>query len=237
MCKNATHNSYKSLHPVPLKTKYGKSQRPFFPIPLFSLEPFCISAMKNGILGLVIAAALNAFGSRGNVLPDSLILYDSLAVRRTLGVNPDYGHRYNRFSVEARVNYMKGKYDYLGVAVPVIWWCRSYDLPIEHIGFSAGIDFKISGAETVYAPKLSFEYRYLVLVGRVGHQYYTDFRSRSEHRLFIEAGFSILGFLDITYLHAFGFNGDPFRMRSSNLNVTLSIPISNHFWKTGALWK
>lgn len=196
--------------------------------------------MKTWILGILLSTAINV---SANTAPDfapveaglPFLSDDSAVIGETWLAKPDYAHKYNRFSVGIRANYMKGKYDYVGVAIPVFWWCRSYDLPIEHIGFSAGFDWKISGAETVYAPKISFEYRYLVLVGRIGHQYYTDFKSRSEHRMFVEAGFSILGFLDVTYLHAFGFNGDPFHLRASNLNVTLTLPIPETFWKTGTL--
>lgn len=197
--------------------------------------------MKTWILGVVLSITLSVSGKTPGLVPDDfgkpVLSDDSLAVSRTLESNPDYRYKYNRFSVGIRANYMKGKYDYVGVAIPVFWWSRSYDLPIEHIGFSVGFDWKISGAETVYAPKISFEYRYLILVGRIGHQYYTDFKSRSESRMFIEAGFSVLGFVDVTYLHSFGFNGDPFRMRSSNLNITLTIPVPNTFWKTGSFRK
>src|SRR5690606_31636460 len=111
---------------------------------------------------------------------------------------------YNDFWVCLRGNYMMGKYNYVGGSVPFLWVSKGYGIPAQHIGFSVGFDVKVSGSEKVYAPKAAFEYRFFLLVARTGYCYYSDFGSRSEHRLFAEVGLSALGFLDVTYVHSFG---------------------------------
>lgn len=139
----------------------------------------------------------------------------------------DVKHFYRKFDtflVGARVNYTQGKYGFLGLSGTCMWHEVGYVLE-SHLGFAAGMDFRLTKA-MVYAPKVTFEYRYLIGVVRVGYHYFTDFKSDFEHRISAEIGISLLSFLDITYLHSFGSSRNPFQLDSNYLNVTATIPLN-----------
>jgi hypothetical protein len=131
---------------------------------------------------------------------------------------------FDEFRIGGRVNFAQGKYAYLGLAVPFTWNAM-YGWPILHIGITPGMDINLSGSTTIYVPKISIEYQYLIGVARIGYQYFTDFSSRHENRLFLEAGLTFFSFFDITYLHSFGFDGNPFRQGSGYFNLTFTLPI------------
>lgn len=131
---------------------------------------------------------------------------------------------FDTFLVGARVNYMQGKYGFLGCSGTFMWHEVGYVLE-SHLGFSAGMDFRLTKS-LVYAPKFTFEYRYLIGIARVGYSYYTDFKSEADHRISAEIGISLLSFLDITYLHSFGAARNPFHLGNDYLNITATIPLN-----------
>ncbi len=131
---------------------------------------------------------------------------------------------FNTFLVGPRINYTHGKYGFLGCSGAFMWHEVGYIFE-SHIGFSAGMDFRLSKS-TVYVPKVTVEYRYLIGVVRVGYSYFTDFKSAFEHRFSSEIGFSVFGFLDITYMHSFGSKRNPFDLESGYLNITATIPLN-----------
>ena len=134
-------------------------------------------------------------------------------------------HRtFDTFVVGARVNYTQGKYGFLGCSGTFMWHEMGY-VPISHLGFSAGMDFRLTKS-MVYAPKFTFEYRYVIGIARVGYSYLTDFKSDFEHRFSAEIGISLFSFLDITYLHSFGSRGNPFNLGNDYLNITATIPLN-----------
>lgn len=132
--------------------------------------------------------------------------------------------KFDTFLVGARVNYMQGKYAFLGCSGTFMWHEVGYVLE-SHLGFSAGMDIRLTKS-TIYVPKITFEYRYVIGIARVGYHYFTDFRSDFEHRISAEIGISLLSFLDITYLHSFGSSRNPFQLDSNYLNVTATIPLN-----------
>lgn len=131
---------------------------------------------------------------------------------------------FNTFFVGPRINYTQGKYGFLGCSGAFMWHDIGYIFE-SHIGFSAGMDVRLTKS-LVYAPKLTVEYRYFVFIARAGYQYFTDFKSDFEHRVSAEAGLSLFGFLDLTYLHSFGSNRNPFQLENSYLNLTATIPLN-----------
>lgn len=131
---------------------------------------------------------------------------------------------FDEFWIGTRINYTQGNRGYIGLAVPFTW-NTMYGWPIIHAGITPGMDINVSGSTAIYVPKISIEYQYALVVARVGYQHFNDFVSRRENRLFLEAGFTFFSFFDITYLHSFGFDGNPFNLSSSYLNLTLTFPI------------
>lgn len=136
---------------------------------------------------------------------------------RELGVSPD------DLLGGPRVNYMQGKDGFLGLAFNLGWHETGY-LPLKHVGFAIGSDIKLSNAFLV-APKITLEYRYFIGIVRLGYLYYTDFSRKFENRLSAEIGFSLLSFADLTYVHTFGFNNNPFNLGNDYFNLTISIPL------------
>ena len=132
--------------------------------------------------------------------------------------------KFDTFLVGVRVNYIQGKYGFLGCSGTFMWHEVGYVLE-SHFGFSAGMDFRLTKS-MVYAPKITFEYRYLIGITRVGYSYYSDFKSEADHRISAEIGISLLSFLDITYLHSFGSERNPFHLGNDYLNITATIPLN-----------
>ncbi|TSJ45500.1 hypothetical protein [Fluviicola chungangensis] len=135
-----------------------------------------------------------------------------------------YTRTFDTFLVGARVNYLQGKYGFLGLAGTFMWHEIGY-IPESHIGLAAGMDFRLTKS-MVYAPKITFEYRYQIGVVRVGYTCFTDFKSEPDHRISAEIGFSLLSFLDITYLHAFGSDRNPFFLGNDYFNLVATIPLN-----------
>lgn len=135
----------------------------------------------------------------------------------------DYGV-FSTFFVGPRINYTQGKYGFLGASGAFMWHNIGYIFE-SHIGFSAGMDVRVTKS-MVYAPKITVEGRYLIGVARVGYSYLTDFKSDFEHRISAEIGFSLFGFVDLTYLHSFGSDRNPFQLENSYLNLTATIPLN-----------
>lgn len=131
---------------------------------------------------------------------------------------------FNTFWVGPRINYLQGKYGFLGASAAFMWHNIGY-IPESHIGFSAGMDFRLTKS-TIYAPKITVEGRYTFFLARVGYTYFTDFKSDFEHRISTEIGLSLISFLDITYLHSFGSERNPFGLNEDYLNLTLTIPLN-----------
>jgi hypothetical protein len=132
--------------------------------------------------------------------------------------------KFDTFLVGVRVNYMQGKYGFLGCSGTFTWHEMDH-IPLSHIGFSAGMDVRLSKSP-VYVPKIAVEYRFLIVVVRAGYQYYSDFKSLDDHRISAEIGISLLSFLDITYLHSFGSGRNPFHLGNDYLNITATIPLN-----------
>lgn len=131
---------------------------------------------------------------------------------------------FDTFWVGPRINYMQGKYGFLGASAAFMWHNIGY-IPESHIGFSAGMDFRLTKS-MVYAPKITAEGRYTFFVARVGYVYFTDFKSDFEHRISAEIGVSLLSFIDLTYLHSFGSKRNPFGLNDSYLNLTITVPVN-----------
>nr|WP_294857913.1 hypothetical protein [uncultured Fluviicola sp.] len=131
---------------------------------------------------------------------------------------------FDEFWVGARINYYQGEYGFIGLALPLTWNAM-YGWPILHVGVTPGMDINISGSTPIYVPKISIEWQYLIGIFRAGYQYFTDFDSRHENRLFLEAGLTFFSYFDITYLHSFGFDGNPLNQGNSYFNLTLTLPI------------
>lgn len=136
---------------------------------------------------------------------------------RELGVEP------NALIGGPRVNYMQGKDGFLGAAFN-LGWHESDFLPLKHFGFAIGSDIKLSNSLLV-APKVTLEYLYYIAIIRVGYLYYTDFSRKFENRLSAEIGVSLFSFADLTYVHTFGFNNNPFNLGNDYVNLTISIPL------------
>lgn len=131
---------------------------------------------------------------------------------------------FNTFLVGPRINYIQGKYGFLGCSGAFMWHDINYIME-SHLGFSAGMDFRLTKS-TVYVPKVALEYRYFIFVARVGYTYFTDFRTDFEHRISAEIGLSLFGFLDVTYLHSFGSERNPFHLENDHLTITATIPLN-----------
>ncbi|WP_343634602.1 hypothetical protein [Fluviicola sp.] len=144
------------------------------------------------------------------------------SVIRSMRIHNGY---FDTFWTGPRVSYMQGKHGFLGVSGAFMWHNIGY-IPEAHIGFAAGMDFRLTKS-AVYVPKLTFEGRYAVFLARVGYSYLTDFKSDSEHRFSAEIGFSLLSFLDITYLHSFGSKRNPFGLNNDYFNLTVTIPLNS----------
>jgi hypothetical protein len=136
---------------------------------------------------------------------------------RELGVKPD------ELIGGPRLNYMQGKDGFLGAAFN-LGWHESDFLPLKHFGFAIGSDIKLSNSLLV-APKVTLEYLYYIGIIRVGYLYYTDFTRKFENRLSAEIGVSLLSFVDLTYVHTFGFNNNPFNLGNDYVNLRISIPL------------
>lgn len=124
-----------------------------------------------------------------------------------------------------RINYMQGKDGFIGAAFHLGWHETDY-LPIKHFGFAVGSDFRLS-KNLLMAPKISLEYGYYFGVIRVGYLCYTDFGRKLDNRLSAEIGLSLLSFVDLTYVHTFGFNNNPFNLGNDYFNLTISLPLVN----------
>lgn len=131
---------------------------------------------------------------------------------------------FNTFFVGPRINYTQGKYGFLGCSGAFMWHNIHYIFE-SHIGFSAGMDVRLTKSP-VYAPKITVEGRYVCFVARAGYAYFTDFKSDYEHRVSAEIGLSLFGFLDLTYLHSFGSDRNPFQLENSYLNLTVTLPLN-----------
>lgn len=136
---------------------------------------------------------------------------------RELGVSPD------DLIGGPRINYMQGKDGFLGLAFNLGWHETGY-LPLKHVGFAIGSDIKLSNS-FLMAPKITLEYRYLIGIVKVGYLYYTDFNRKFENRISAEFGVSLLSFADLTYVHTFGFNNNPFNLGNDYFNLTISLPL------------
>jgi hypothetical protein len=122
-----------------------------------------------------------------------------------------------------RINYMQGKDGFVGLAFNLGWHETGY-LPIKHFGFAVGADLKLSKS-FLMAPKVAVEYRYYILVARLGYMYYTDFDQQFDHRVPAEIGLSFLGFVDLTYVHTFRSEKNPFNLGNDYINLTVSVPL------------
>lgn len=122
-----------------------------------------------------------------------------------------------------RVNYMQGKDGFVGGAFHMGWHETNY-LPVKHVGFAVGSDFKLA-KDLLMAPKVTLEYGYYIGVIRVGYLCYTDLNGRTDNRISAEIGVSLLSFIDLTYVHTFGFNRNPFNLGNDYFNFTMSIPL------------
>ncbi len=136
---------------------------------------------------------------------------------RELGVSP------NSLIGGPRFNYMQGKDGFVGLAFNLGWHEEDF-LPLKHIGFAVGTDIRLLGP-LVMAPKVTLEYNYYFGIVRVGYLYYTDFSRKFENRISAEIGVSLLSFVDLTYVHTFGFNNDPFNLGNDYFNLTISLPL------------
>ena len=194
--------------------------------------------MKTTTLILLIFLSSASFGQEKEPIPPnsdtSRIKNDSLITnyvkvetipnyKRSNAINRFFDD-FDEFWFGARLNYSQGKQGYIGLSFPLTW-NTMYGWPIIHAGITPGMDINVSGSTTIYVPKISIEYQYALVIVRIGYQHFNDFVSRSENRLFLETGFTFFSFFDITYLHSFGFDGNPFNQSGSYLNVTATIPI------------
>ncbi|WP_294672961.1 hypothetical protein [uncultured Fluviicola sp.] len=178
---------------------------------------------------LWVSAPINAFGfthERSDSFPakpeSKSVLKDSIHTVskkdfRKLG-------KFDSFLTGPRINYTQGKHGFLGLSGSFMWHEVGYVFQ-SHIGFAAGMDLRLTKS-MVYAPKFTFEYRYVIGLVRVGYYYFTDLKSDFEHRVSAEIGLSFFSFLDITYLHSFGSSGNPFHLDSDYLNFTATIPLN-----------
>ncbi|WP_343747079.1 hypothetical protein [Fluviicola sp.] len=121
-----------------------------------------------------------------------------------------------------RVNYMQGKDGFVGGAFHFGWHETEY-LPFKHVGFAVGSDFRLS-KDLLMAPKVTLEYGYYFGVIRAGYLCYTDWNGRTDNRISAEIGFSLLSFVDLTYIHTFGFNHNPFNLGNDYVNLTINVP-------------
>ncbi|WP_430405014.1 hypothetical protein [Fluviicola sp.] len=136
---------------------------------------------------------------------------------RELGVKPD------GLIGGPRINYMQGKDGFAGLAFN-LGWHESDFLPLKHFGFAVGSDIRLS-SPLVIAPKITMEYLYYFGLLRVGYLCYTDFGRKFENRISAEIGISLLSFADLTYVHTFGFNNNPFNLGNDYVNLTISLPL------------
>lgn len=186
------------------------------------------------LLLLTLSFVLSAIGQEEPVLDSNRVVTDSL-ITDFLQKETDISYKqphflkrlfkdFDEFWVGARVNYTQGKHGYVGIGIPFSW-NETYGVTLSHFSITPGFDVRISYPVMVYAPKISIEYQLFFAVARGGYQRFTDFASRHEDRLFVEAGFSFFSLMDITYLHSFGFNGNPFNHGNSYLNIALTVPL------------
>lgn len=125
-----------------------------------------------------------------------------------------------------RMNYAQGKDGFLGFAFHMSLQEKEDFLPLEHIGFAVGIDFRLSHT-FLAAPKINLEYRYNIGIARIGYLCYTDFHGKLDNRFSAEIGFSFFTLADLTYVHTFGFSNNPFNMGNDYVNLTISISLMN----------
>lgn len=142
---------------------------------------------------------------------------DRFSLIEELSVNPD------ELIGGPRVNYMQGKDGFIGLAFNLGWHESDY-IPVKHFGFAVGTDIRLSKS-LLMAPKITLEYRYYIGILRVGYLCYTDFGRKLDNRISAEIGFSLFSFIDLTYVHTFGFNNDPFNLGNDYFNLTLSLPL------------
>lgn len=189
--------------------KYGKSQQLFSlkELPLFQMN---LKPMKYLLIYLFVILSVgfnkaNAQHKRN---------YFSI---RELGVSPD------SFIGGPRFNYMQGKDGFLGAAFN-LGWHELGILPLKHFGFAIGSDIKLSNS-LLMAPKITLEYLYYFGLVRVGYLCYTDFGRKLDNRISAEIGISLWSFVDLTYVHTFGFNNNPFNLGNDYFNLTISLPL------------
>lgn len=195
--------------------------------------------MKTTILILLIFLSSVSFGQEKEPVPansdTSRIKNDSLITNYVkFETNPNYKRSnaiarffddFDEFWVGARVNFYQGKYAYIGLGLPITWNVMCDIIPLVHIGITPGMDINISGSTPTFVPKISIEGQYFIGVARIGYQHFTDFSSRHDNRLFLEAGLTFFSYFDITYLHSFSFDGNPLNQGNSYFNLTLTLPI------------
>ena len=116
---------------------------------------------------------------------NSFLLKDSSRIRKRHWPN-QYNRESSEFWLCARINYIQGRYGYLGVAIPFTW-NDIRDAPIPHIGFAAGIDLRLSKT-LIYAPKFVVEAQIFPAIIRVGYQYYSDSDSHFDNRFLCVIG-------------------------------------------------
>ena len=134
-----------------------------------------------------------------------------------LGVKPD------GIMGGPRINYMQGTDGFAGLAFNLNWHELGI-LPIKHVGFAVGADIRLS-APLIMAPKITLEYFYYFVVMRAGYLCYTDFGRKLDNRISAEVGISLFGFVDVTYMHTFGLNNNPFNLGNDYVNLTVSLPL------------
>lgn len=139
------------------------------------------------------------------------------------GINPD------QVWAGPRINYMQGKDGFAGLAFHLNWHEVEEIIPFRHVGFAVGSDFKLSPS-FLMAPKVTVEYRFLIGIIRTGYSCYTDFGRSVDHRISAEIGLSLFSFADLTYVHTFGFNNNPFNLGNDYVNFTVTIPLKNDYF-------
>jgi hypothetical protein len=122
-----------------------------------------------------------------------------------------------------RINYMQGDEGFAGLAFNLNWHELAI-LPIKHVGFAVGADIRLS-APLIVAPKITLEYLYYFMLVRVGYLCYTDFGRKVDNRISAEIGISLFGFVDVTYVHTFGLDNNPFNLGNNYVNLTISVPL------------
>lgn len=139
------------------------------------------------------------------------------SLRDELGVAPD------ELIGGPRINYMQGNASFIGLAFYLGWHEVGY-VPMKHFGFALGSDLRLSKSALI-APKFTAEYRYYFFLGRVGYAGYTDFHQRLDNRITTELGLTLYGFIDLTYMHLFGFSGNRYGLGNDYINFTVNLPL------------